>query len=153
MNREVYKDAEHLKILSICFYVLSGLTLFPVLFGLIYIVFGIFFGVALSSVETTRPGEAPPPAFLGGFFIVFGLIFAGIFGTLGVLILKAGRNLSKRQGYTFCFVVACLVCLWMPLGTVLGIFTIIVLTRDSVKALFEGRSPQQFGAAPPHNWQ
>ena len=152
MNRQVNQDAEHLKILSILFYVLSGLTLFPVLFGFIYVVFGVFFGVALSA-EPHRAGE-PPPAFLGGFFVIFGLIFVAIFGVLGVLILKAGRNLSKRQGYTFCFVVACLVCLWMPLGTVLGIFTIIVLTRDSVKGLFDGRNRyQSYDNQPPHNWQ
>ncbi len=27
-------------------------------------------------------------------------------------------------------------CLFMPVGTVLGVFTIIVLVRDSVKELF-----------------
>ena len=150
MNKEVNQDSEHLKILSICFYVLSGLTLFPVLFGVLYIVLGVFFGVALSA-EPHRANE-PPPALFGGFFVVFGLIFAAIFGTLGGLILLAGRNLSKRKSYTFCFVVACLICLWMPLGTILGVFTIIVLTRDSVKAIFEGQNYQQFGSTPP-DWK
>ena len=150
MNNEVNKDLEHLKILSICFYVLSGLTLFPVLFGLMYIVFGVIFGVALSSAP--HRADEPPPAILGGFFIVFGLIFVAIFGVIGVLILFAGRNISKHKNYTFCFIIACLACLWMPLGTVLGVFTIIVLTRDSVKALFEGRNYTQFGNTPP-NWQ
>jgi hypothetical protein len=27
-------------------------------------------------------------------------------------------------------------CIFIPIGTVLGVFTIIVLTRDSVKELF-----------------
>jgi hypothetical protein len=31
---------------------------------------------------------------------------------------------------------ACVACLSVPLGTVLGVFTIIVLMRPSVKALF-----------------
>ena len=150
MNNEVNKDLEHLKILSICFYVLSGLTLFPVLFGLMYIIFGVFFGVALSSAP--HGANEPPLAILGGFFIVFGLIFVAIFGAIGVLMLFAGRNLSKHKSYTFCFIIACLACLWMPLGTVLGIFTIIVLTRDSVKGLFEGQNYPQFGNTPP-NWQ
>ena len=150
MNRQVNQDLEHLKILSICFYVLSGLTLFPVLFGFIYIIFGVIFGVALST-EPHRAGE-PPPALMGGFFAVFGLIFVAIFGAIGVLALKAGLNLSKRKSYTFCFVVACLICLWMPLGTILGVFTIIVLTRDSVKAIFEGQNYQQFGSTPP-DWK
>src|SRR5262249_36826069 len=138
------------KILSICFYVLSGFTLIPLMVGLIYMVFGVFFGVALSSAPH-RPGD-PPAAIFGGVFIVFGLIFAGVFGTLGVLILLTGRNISKQRNYTFCFIIACLMCLWMPLGTILGIFTIIVLTRDSVKAIFNGQHYPQFGNTPP-NWQ
>ena len=150
MNNQVNQDSEHLKILSICFYVLSGLTLFPVLFGFIYIILGVVFGVAMSSVP--HRADEPPPAIMGGFFIGFGLIFAVIFGTLGVLILKAGRDISKRKSYTFCFVVACLICLWMPLGTVLGIFTIIVLMRDSVKAIFNGQNAPQFGNTPP-DWK
>jgi len=150
MNRQVNQDLEHLKILSICFYVLSGLTLFPVLFGFIYIILGVVFGVAISGAPH-RAGE-PPPAIMGGFFVVFGLIIAAIFGAIGVLVLYAGRNLSKHRSYTFCFVVACLICLWMPLGTILGIFTMVVLTRESVKALFDGENYPRFGNTPP-NWQ
>jgi len=150
MNNQVNKDFEHLKILSICFYVLSGLTLFPVIFGLFYMIMGVFFGVAMSSVP--HRADEPPPALFGGFFIVFGLIFAVIFGTLGALILMTGRNIAKQKSYTFCFVVACLICLWMPFGTVLGIFTIIVLMRDSVKGIFNGPNYQQFSNTPP-NWQ
>ncbi len=152
MNNQVNKDVEHLKILSICFYVLSGLTLFPVIFGLFYMIMGLFFGAAMFSSDIPhRPGE-PPPALFGGIFIVIGLFLVLIFGTLGVLILKAGRNLSKKNSYTFCFVIACLICLWMPLGTVLGVFTIIVLTRESVKTIFNGQTTPQFGNTPP-NWQ
>jgi len=31
---------------------------------------------------------------------------------------------------------ACIECLFMPFGTVLGVFTILVLVRESVKQLF-----------------
>ena len=62
----VNQDLEHLKILSILFYVLSGLCLFPVLFGVIYAVMGIFFSAAMSGVPH-RAGE-PPAALFGGFF-------------------------------------------------------------------------------------
>ncbi len=36
----------------------------------------------------------------------------------------------------FCFVMGCVECLFMPFGTVLGAFTILVLNRQSVKGLF-----------------
>jgi hypothetical protein len=154
MNQQVNQDVEHLKILSICFYILAGLCMFPVLFGLIYAVMGIFFSAAMMSSDMPHRAGEPPPELFGGIFVAFGAIFIIIFLTLGFLILKAGRNLAKKQGYTFAFVIACIICLWMPLGTVLGVFTIIVLMRDSVKALFNGQGYSQFNnAPPPQNWQ
>ena len=42
----------------------------------------------------------------------------------------------------FCFVIACLACMQMPLGTILGVFTIIVLARPSVKEMFDRSSAQ-----------
>ena len=38
-------------------------------------------------------------------------------------------------------VVAGVACTFAPLGTALGVFTIIVLMRDSVKELFEAGTP------------
>jgi hypothetical protein len=36
-------------------------------------------------------------------------------------------------------------CIFMPVGTVLGVFTIIVLMRDSVKELFGHRATEDNG--------
>ena len=47
-----------------------------------------------------------------------------------------GYSLSMRKNYVFCFVIACLTCLKMPLGTILGVFTILVLNRPTVKEMF-----------------
>ena len=49
--------------------------------------------------------------------------------------LKIGNKLLCA----FSLVIAALCCLNMPLGTVLGVFTFIVLTRDSVKAQYAAR--------------
>jgi hypothetical protein len=153
MNQQVNQDFEHLKILSILFYVLAGLCLLPGLFGLFYMVMGIFFGAAMMSSDISHQPGAPPPALFGGIFVFVGAIILLFSLAFAILAFKAGRNLSKKQGYTFCFVVACIVCLWMPLGTILGIFTIIVLMRDSVKAIFNGGG-QNFSQFNNHtNWQ
>jgi len=48
--------------------------------------------------------------------------------------------LKRRVSYTFCLVVAGIECILMPFGTVLAVFTIVVLMKDSVKALFAARS-------------
>ena len=48
----------------------------------------------------------------------------------------AGRFLATRKHYMFCLVMAAIECLFTPFGTVLGVFTIVVLMRDSVKQSF-----------------
>ena len=70
----------------------------------------------------------------GTAYLLVGLAFA-------LLLAFAGRSLQKRRRYTYCFVIACIACLFMPVGTVLGVFTIVVLSRTSVKTLF-GRGVQ-----------
>jgi hypothetical protein len=48
----------------------------------------------------------------------------------------AGRAIRRRENYTFCVIVAALSCMLMPFGTVLGVLTIVVLMRPSVKEMF-----------------
>jgi hypothetical protein len=65
--------------------------------------------------------------------------------TMAVFLAWSGRCLSRRVNYTFCLVMAGIACMFMPFGTILGVFTILVLMRPSVKALFQGaRQPPVF---------
>jgi len=66
---------------------------------------------------------------MSSFFIACGLAFASF-------VLATGRCLAKRKHYTFCLVMAAIECIFMPFGTVLGVFTIIALNRETVKRLF-----------------
>jgi hypothetical protein len=47
-----------------------------------------------------------------------------------------GRYLRLRRKRMFSFVMACILCMFMPFGTVLGIITIVMLSRDSVRRLY-----------------
>jgi len=70
-------------------------------------------------------------------------IFLFLLGAVFALVLAfAGRSLSRRKRYWFTFVVACIECVFIPLGTILGVFTIIVLSRESVKTLFSTETMQ-----------
>jgi len=129
------QDQEHLKLLSIFHYIVGGLTALFACLPLLYVALGLAFVLAPASFAN-KPGAQPPPGFLGWFFVGFGAFFFLLGQSLAVSMLVAGRFLSKRKRYTFAFVVACLECLFMPFGTVLGVFTIIVLSRESVKTLF-----------------
>jgi hypothetical protein len=124
------QDLEHLKLLSIFHYVVAGMA---ALFACIPFIH-FFMGLALA---TGAFGDADP----GTRPIGFGLmVFAGLFilagWTLAALIAFTGRSLQTRKRFTFCLVMAGVECIFMPFGTVLGVFTIIVLMRESVKEIF-----------------
>jgi hypothetical protein len=68
--------------------------------------------------------------------VVFASVLILVGWTFAVLVLIAGRFIARRKHYTLCFVMACVDCLSVPFGTVLGVFTILVLNRQSVKELF-----------------
>ena len=128
------QDSEHLQLLSIFHYVVAGLAALLAFFPLFYSVIG---GFLLYAAQHPSPNnQEPPPAFLGWIFIAVGafVFLAGI--AVAICILIAGRCLSRRKGYSFALVMACIECLFVPFGTILGVFTIIALSRESVKALF-----------------
>ena len=128
------QDEQHLRLLSIFHYVVGGMNALAACIPFIHLALGI---ALVSGAFPDQPGHQGPPPFLGWLFI--GIAAVLILGgwTLAVAILLAGRFLIRRTHYTYCFVVAAVECLFMPVGTVLGVFTIIVLVRPSVKALFQ----------------
>ena len=132
----VNQDEEHLRLLSILFYVWGGLVGCGSCFGALYALIG---GGVLTAAAT-QGGHNAPPAFVGAMFFVIGGFIVLLTGTMSVLTILAGRNLARKTRYTFCLVIACISCLSVPLGTALGVFTIIVLQRPSVKQMF-GRIP------------
>lgn len=125
-------DREHLKILSICHYVVGGLMALFACLPVFHFGFGLFM-----MFSPVKPEEVVPLRFAGGMvsLIAGGVILVG--WALAGCVIAAGRFLQQRRRYSFCLVVAALeAAMCQPLGTVLGIFTIVVLMRPSVKALF-----------------
>src|SRR6266480_5479709 len=131
MNR----DKEHLQLLAIFHYVVAGLAALFSFFPLLYTTIGAIF-IFAARHGTAKPGEDLPPEFLGWIFAVLGSVLFLIGLSMAICILIAGRYLALRKRYSFAFVMACIECLFIPFGTILGVFTIVVLSRESVRALF-----------------
>lgn len=127
-------DIEQLNLLKIFHYILAGLTGFGAL-----VVAAVFFGAAtLAPLAELGPND-PPPAVLS---LIVGGVGAGITLLLVVsttLWYLTGKFLSERKHHTFCVVVSALHCLSIPVGTILGVFTLVVLARPQVKAVFQGK--------------
>ena len=128
-------DADHLRLLSIFHYIVAGLCALFSLFPMFYTAMGAFFIWMARHPNPKQTGE-PPPEFVGWIFVALGSTGFLLGLALAVCILIAGRALANRRHYWFVFVLACIECLFMPFGTILGVFTIIVLCRESVKKLF-----------------
>jgi hypothetical protein len=128
-------DASQLKTLAICHYVCGGLE---IAFGSIFI-FHIVMGVAIArGVFPVATGNSPPPPnWIGYIFAAMGgcAVFFG--WSVGILTILSGRAMARRRRRIFSLVMAGVSCAWFPFGTVLGVFTFIVLLRTSVQAMYE----------------
>ena len=123
--------------LAIGHYVVGGLLALVACIPLIHVTVGLMI--------VFRPemfgDPAKQPAIIGWLFAGFGALFVLAGWALAILIIWAARCLQRRKHYTFCLVAAGFACLFMPMGTALGVFTFIVLSRPGVKALF-GQPPR-----------
>jgi hypothetical protein len=139
---EMNQNAEHLRLLAIFHYVVAGLAALFSFFPLLYTMVGTIF-IFAARHGPTKPGEDVPPEFLGWIFAVLGSLLFLIGIAMAICILIAGRSLALRKRYSFALVMACIECLFVPFGTILGVFTIIVLSRESVKGLFSTAPVQE----------
>lgn len=144
MGELIDRDLEHLRLLKLGYYVTAGVTGFASLFAAVPIGMGAMLS---SGALPVREGSSDDPQVAGLVLLGVGvaLLVFGLVATL--LIYFTGRSLVQRRRWMLCMVVAALQCLSIPWGTVLGVCTIIVLDRDSVRALFGRPRPAPGGAA------
>jgi len=128
------KDEEHLRLLSVFHYIVGGLAALFACFPIIHLVLGL---LIVFNPHLFGPAKDAPPPFLGWFLVIFAGMFVLAGWIMAALIAWAGWCLQHRRRYLFCAVMAGVACLFLPFGTVLGVFTLIVLLRPTVKALFD----------------
>jgi hypothetical protein len=128
------QDLQHLRLLSIFYYVVAGLLALVSCVPIIHVAVGIM--MIASPASMSGPGGGPPPA-LGWMFVLVGGSIILLGWATAVCLAVAGWHLGRCRHYIFCMVMAALACLFHPFGTILGVFTFIVLLRPSVKRLFE----------------
>jgi hypothetical protein len=132
-------DQEHLRLLSIFHYVVAGCAAILACLPLIHLAIGLAF---LSGKINGAHDPENAGRLVGGFLVGIASVVLLFGWTLVGLLVLAGRSLAQHRRYTFCLVMAAISCAFMPFGTVLGVFTLIVLLRPGVKELFgEGPGP------------
>lgn len=137
------EDESHLHLLSVFHFVMGGLYTLGVGFvALHFLIMRMVMSMPQTARATPPTGvSAPPPppvmpAEIMNIMLVFYIFAALIIASLATGNILAGVWLRKRIQHTLTFVVAAINCAFFPFGTVLGVFTIIVLQRQTVKMTY-----------------
>jgi hypothetical protein len=129
-------DREHLRLLAIFHWIVAGIAVLIALFPVIHLVIGIGIINGSFPLDAASKGNPFPIHVMGWFFVVFACTWIVCSLAFAACLACAARNLVEHRHRTFCMVMAGLSCAFFPFGTALGVFTIVVLSRDSVRALF-----------------
>lgn len=135
------QDEEHLRLLAIFHYVVAAIGALFACFPLIHVALGTLMLVNPGVMSGGQSGSAPPAA-VGFLFIAMGGMFVLFGWAAAICTFLSGRFLARRRRRTFSFVMAAVLCAFMPFGTVLGIFTIVVLSKESVQRLYQATLPR-----------
>jgi len=132
-------DAEHLKLLAIFHFVLAGLALLGI--GFLVLHYTLMSSLFDSKMWQGQKGNPPPQEFFR-IFKWFYVVFGGLLIIGSIANLLSGLWIRARKYRMFLLVVAGINCIQIPFGTTLGVFTIIVLMRDSVRELYAAQGHQ-----------
>ncbi len=127
------QDLEHLRLLSIFHTIVGAITALFSLLPVLHLVVGLL--LMSGRIEETDPAAR----LVGGLFVAISGMFIVCGLTLAGFMIHAGRCIARRRRHLLCVVVAGVECMMMPFGTVLGVFTLIVLLKPQIRALFAER--------------
>jgi len=129
-ERQSILDEEHLKLLSIGYWVWGAIMGAYSLFMAAYFLFIGFFFAAIPT------GSDAPPAFFRWIFVAIAVVVLCIAGTISGLQIANGFWIRRRTHRVASMVLAGFSCMSVPIGTMLGVFSFIVFARPSVRALY-----------------
>lgn len=133
---QMKEDGEQLNILSIFYFVFSGFCL---------IAFAITLMQRRMMAGILTPSGVGSSNLPGMFSLMSNLIWliGAICLCMFVANLACAIFLRQRRYRTFTLIVAGIDCLHLPIGTILGVFTIVVLQRDSVRSLYSSVTEEE----------
>lgn len=134
MEYQHQMNSENLRTLAILHRVYAGFLAATscCLIGYLAFILGML-GLASSSSKTS----GPPPAVFGVFIAgMWGFVFAGLIVVV-ILNLLCANWIRDRRNWAGVVIVSGINCLNMPVGAALGVFTLIVVNRPTVRPTFE----------------
>jgi uncharacterized BrkB/YihY/UPF0761 family membrane protein len=132
-EKALTQTRDHLKLLGV-FYIILGLMALPTL------LFLAFHGAIIDQILQNAPDQETRE-------LIERLVNVSVVGFVLMVIVHVvtcvyvGVWFRNQRHHTICIVAAAFCCLSFPLGTILGVFSLIVLMKPEAKYLF--------GVAPP----
>jgi hypothetical protein len=127
------ENLKHLELLGMFHYIIGGIAALFASTPLMH----VFMGLAMLSGKFSEGSNGSgPPLIVGWMFVIMGAIFVVLGWSMAVCIILAGKKLKQHKNQMFCMVVAGIECVFIPFGTILGVLTLITLSKDSVKEIF-----------------
>lgn len=126
------QDERVLDLLGVFHYVVGALMILGASIFLIHMAMGV------AMVTGQFPEKDGPPQIMGWMFIALPALVILVGWTLAAFIIYAGKSLRNRTRHGLCLAMAGIECIFMPFGTVLGIFTLVTLMKEDVRLLFDG---------------
>lgn len=109
--------------------------------GAAYMLVLVFAGLtAFARPGLSDPGDAQLAGALSVAALVAGAVGFAMIAALTAATIVAGERLRRGTHRTYCMVVAAVNSLSVPIGTVLGIVTLVILMRPSVADRFAHES-------------
>ena len=131
-------DEEHLRLLGIFHYIAGAITLVISLVFLVqFFLFSFIFDEVMNNItDIALVGfyEFNPEIF--SLLVYLWIVLFLLFVAFGVAQIISGKFLRAKKHRIFSFIVAIINILFFPYGTILGVATIMVVTRSSVVALY-----------------
>ncbi len=125
------QDERVLDLLGVFHYVVGALMILGASIFLIHLAMGV------AMVTGHFPDGDAPPQFMGWMFVVLPGLVILVAWTIAAFIIYAGKNIRRRTRHGLCLAMAGIECIFMPFGTILGIFTLVTLMKEDVRLLFD----------------
>lgn len=127
---------DYVGLLPLFYWIIGAINAIVALYGFFYIGMAVLF----ANVPWDEPGYAgtgsASPALVIGVFAGTGVAFILGFGLMAALQVLTGFSIRDRVRLSFCRVVAGGTCLLLPLGTLLGVLTLIALRDPALVGQF-----------------
>lgn len=129
-------DNEHLKLLRFGYLISGAWNVLFVFFPLLYVAMGVF----LITASSQNAMDETPPREVGLMLVVIGCTISAVMAVISTLKLLTARAIGRRTSRMLCLVTAAITSFALPYNTALGVATMLVLSRPSIRQQFDPQS-------------